>query len=95
MIEERPIEIDESRWVVGEPSYQIQFWRKMNDPAPPLVPMWASELHRIVGVEDVEEALAWAEANAAGRRVVVYAEVDRAPNIGLVRLRGKDPTRTD
>lgn len=93
MIEERPIQIDEIRWVVLKPSYQVQYWRKLNDPLPPLVPMWESELHRIDGVEDVEEALAWAEANANGRRVVLYAEVDRGPEAGLVCLRGVDPTR--
>jgi len=94
MIEERPVDVTESRWVVDKPSYQVHFWRQCNDPEPPTVPLWASEIHRLVGVSDVADALDWAQAHAGGRRVVLYAEVDRGPNVGLVQLRGVDPTRT-
>lgn len=93
MIEERPVDVTESRWVVGEPSYQVQFWRQLSDPEPPLMPLWESEVHRLVGVNDVADALGWAEAHAGGRRIVIYAEIDRGPNVGLVRVRGVDPTR--
>lgn len=89
---EHPIEL-EARWVVDVPSYQVVFWRKRNDPEPPLVPLWSAEPHRLRGITDVSEVLAWAEANANGRDVAIYAEIDRGPNQGLVLLRGVDPTK--
>jgi len=48
---------------------------------------------RLRGARDVHEAIGWAEANAGGRDVAVYAEVDRGPEHGHVLLVGNDPTR--
>jgi hypothetical protein len=93
LIEERPVDVMESRWVVSQPSYQVQFWHQLNDPEPPLVPLWSCYSTRLVGVSEATEALAWAEARANGRRIVLYAEVDRGDDVGLVRLHGIDPTR--
>ena len=83
----------EPRWVVEEPSYRVVFWTKLNDPEPPLVPLWSETSHTLRGVSDVTQALTWAEENAEGRQVCVYAEVDRGPDLGFVLLRGTDPTR--
>jgi hypothetical protein len=96
-MEEQEIDIREGRW--AEPSdpdgpastYQIEFWTKANDPAPPLAPMWQVETTRLAGVSDVREALAWAEEHARGRHMTIYVEVDRG-GLGRVRLVGVDPT---
>jgi hypothetical protein len=91
VIVEFPIVLD-SRWVIDEPTYQVVFWRKHNDPEPPLRPLWGSEPHRLREVADLNEVLVWAETHANGRLVAIYAEVDRGPDQGLVLLRGRDPT---
>jgi hypothetical protein len=94
MIEEYPIEL-EARWVVDQPTYQVVFWHKLNDPDPPLVPLWSEEPHRLRDVVDVSEVLTWANAHAEGREVAIYAEVDRGPDQGLVLVVGRDPTWGD
>lgn len=91
---EQPVDVTERRWVITGPSYQVQFWQKLNDPGPPLVPLWESEVHRLSEVSDVREILDWAKSNTAGRLVVIHAEVDRGDNTGLVGLYGSDPTRS-
>lgn len=93
MIEDLPVDMSESRWVVEAPSYQIHFWKQLSTPAPPARPLWESDLHRLVGIGSVDEALQWAEAHSDGRMIAVYAEVDRGEaNRGLVLLKGTDPT---
>jgi len=71
---------------------QVVFWYKLNDPDPPLVPLWSEEPHRLRGIADVSEVLAWAEAKANGRDLTIYAAIDRGPDRGLVLVRGVDPT---
>jgi hypothetical protein len=71
---------------------QVVFWYKLNDPDPPLVPLCSEEPHRLRGIADVSEVLAWAEAKANGRDLTIYAEIDRGPDRGLVLVRGVDPT---
>lgn len=93
MIEEQPVDVLESRWVVDTPTYQVHFWRQRSNPRPPAKPLWSSELHRLVGVRSVHEALEWAESHAGSRTVAVYAEVDRGEDLGLVLIYGTDPTR--
>jgi hypothetical protein len=91
-ISEEPVDITEARWVVSHPTYRVEFWERLSNPEPPLVPMWASYVIRLRGAKDAHEAIAWAEANAHGRDITVYAEVDRGPEHGHVLLVGRDPT---
>jgi len=46
-------------------------------------------------VHNVHQALAWADANARGRRYIVYAVVDCGGENGLLQLRGDEPNRSD
>jgi hypothetical protein len=92
-INEEPADTTEGRWVVEHPTYRVEFWERLSNPEPPLVPMWSSYVIRLRGAGDVHEAIAWADANAHGRSVAVYAEVDRGPEHGHVLLLGTDPTR--
>lgn len=92
MIEELPVDIAEARWVEDSPTYQVVFWKRMNDPEPPLRPMWWSDATRLAGVGDIREVLEWAEAHAEGREIAIYAELDRGKEHGNVRLLGIDPT---
>jgi hypothetical protein len=97
-MEELEIDIHEGRW--AEPThpdgpastYQVEFWTKLNDPGPPLAPLWSVEATRLTGVQNVREVLAWADKRAEGREVTVYVEVNRGPDAGRVRLVGVDPT---
>jgi hypothetical protein len=100
-LDEAEFDIRESRWAEpAEPAgpastYQVEFWTKLNDPPPPLAPMWQVETTRLVGARDVREVLAWAEKRAESRDVTIYVEVNRGPNAGRVRLVGVDPTHGD
>lgn len=87
-----PVDIEQPRWVVREPTYLVQFWEKLSDPEPPVVPFWSCYSVRLRGVRDIEEAISWAETNAANREIALYAEVDRGDQHGDVLLRGWDPT---
>lgn len=92
MIEERPVDRYEVRWVEDEPTYQVHFWKRLNAPDPPLRPMWLQDSYRLTGVAGVQEAHEWAQARADGRDIAIYAELDRGDQHGLVRLMGFDPT---
>ena len=78
---------------VGEPAYHVHFWSQPTAPAAARQEevMWHCEEWRLSEAGDVEEVLAWAEANAGGRHVVVWAEVRCGDELGLVRLLGRDP----
>jgi hypothetical protein len=97
-MDELEIDVRESRW--DEPTepagpasvYQVEFWTQLNDPPPPLAPMWQVEPIRLAGARDVREVLAWADERAQGRKVTIYVEVNRGPDAGRVRLVGVDPT---
>lgn len=90
---ELPVDIAESRWVEDQPTYQVHFWTKLNDPGPPFAPLWSKDAYRLAGVTDVHDVLEWAKARANGREIAIYAEVDRGHDRGDVRLVGVDPTR--
>lgn len=97
-MDETEIDLTESRWAEpAEPAdaaltYQVEFWTKLNDPPPPLAPMWHVETTRLSGARDVREVLAWAEERVRGRNLTIYAEVNRGADAGRVRLVGVDPT---
>jgi len=84
-------------WVCDDPAYRVHFWRH---PAPPPdVPAdemgWHCVEHRLAGVADVQEVLAWADQRMQdGDQCVVYVEQTDADRPGLVRLAGFDPTAT-
>lgn len=64
------------------PIYRVDFWTDSS----------ASDEWRLSGVEDYEEALQWADENANGRSIVIYAEI--VLDIGqpvLVRVHGREP----
>jgi hypothetical protein len=94
-MEELPVDIAEARWYEDEPTYQVVFWQKLNDPDPPLRPMWWSHSTRLAGVKDIYEVLEWAEAHADGRDIAIYVELDRGKENGNIRLLGVDPTWGD
>lgn len=84
-----------TEWVCDDPAYRVHFWRH---PAPPPdVPAdemgWHCVEHRLAGVTDVQEVLAWAgQRMQDGDQCVVYVEQTDAGSPGLVRLAGFDPT---
>lgn len=82
-------ELDE-KWEVDFPKYRVYFWH--NPIAHPI--MWTSYVYDVSDAHNVHQVLAWAEANARGRRYQVFALVDdRARGVGLLALAGSNPTR--
>jgi hypothetical protein len=70
------------------PSYVVYFFRGTS-----------LDSIRLTEVHNVHQALAWADANAQGRRFVLFAEVARPwakdEPLGLVQLCGDDAFRPD
>jgi hypothetical protein len=54
--------------------------------------VYGSDEWELTDVNDVHEAVDWAEANADGRTYTLYVCVDSRQNRGLVQLAGVDPT---
>lgn len=62
-----PVDPRDTFWEKDDPAYRVCFWHRQSDR-----PMagWVSDEWRISNV-DVAEVLAWAEAQAGGRRVTI------------------------
>lgn len=86
MIEDPDFEGWEQRGVEPVEAYQVEFWSQ------PSGPMWHCDATRLLEVSDVEEVFAWAREHADGRNITIYAEVNRGPERGRLRLAGVDPT---
>lgn len=93
-----PLERDDVagiRWEVYDPDYRVDYWHQLAPlpGTPPEMMGYKQDSHGISGVRDVNEVLAWAEANAAGRSFVVYAGYGSGDERGIIRVYGADPTR--
>jgi hypothetical protein len=86
-----------STWGVPSPAYQVDFWTHLSDRSadmPAEKVGHKQDAYLLTGAADIREVMAWAEENANGRIVVVYAVIpDQARGRGLVHLSGTDPTR--
>jgi hypothetical protein len=84
----------EPRDSVELPWFRVNFWEQ-----PSAEWAWTLEAHILTDAHDISEVLHWVEEHARGRRVEVFAEVDREPEpkyasprtTALVRLLGIDP----
>jgi hypothetical protein len=83
-----PVDRRTSRWEIDRPSYRIYFWDQIGEGA------WRSEEWRITDT-DVQAVLAWASDHARGRYITSWVEIVVNQEIGLARLNGWEPTRTD
>jgi hypothetical protein len=72
-------------WEDQRPSYRVYFWDTNN----------VSSEHEVVGAADVDEVLRWAEAQHGDRTFTAYLVVRNGGQVGLARLRGTDPTRSE
>jgi hypothetical protein len=87
-VEEVP---DDSRWWAPPGEFRVRFWETISDDPASDPPMWSSSMVRVVGAEDVTEAIEWARMEAKGRPFTVFLEVERNPP-GMVQVFGTDPT---
>lgn len=79
---------------VDSPCYRVNFWER---PRPGYG--WNLDAFVLVEVQDVSEALCWAEEHANGRPFELFAEMDSEPEkpfgdsreTALVRLCGNNP----
>ncbi|GAA3599339.1 hypothetical protein [Agrococcus terreus] len=83
----RPIDPRDQTHQEDEPTYRVYFW---DDRTGGL----SNDEWELRGA-DVDEVLAWAEANAHGRSPSVWAVTRAADDVLLVRLRGIDLDRVD
>jgi hypothetical protein len=89
----QPVDPRDQRWEVPKPVYRDYFWER---PTPELTgSAWSSDEWRLAD-SDVDEVLSWAQAKAATRQFVVYAEVNHGQldGLGLVCLFGTDPSES-
>ena len=94
----RPIDPRDETWGVDDPDYRVYFWSR--PPGPPEIPidsvMWVCEEYEISGAPDVDAVLDWARATVGPDRLfTMYVVVKSGTDVGLVRLRGVDPTAND
>lgn len=67
---------------VPDPVYRVDFWDESR----------SSHENRLENAGSIDEVLVWAEANHHGRYVVIWAEYNYEGGIGMLRLRGWEPT---
>lgn len=77
-----PVDPRDQTWELGRLTYRVYFHDAGG----------ASEEHEVRDA-DVDEVLAWAEAERGARTFVLYACVP-TDGLGLVRLHGSDPNAT-
>lgn len=71
-------------WEVEHPTYRVHFWTHEGS---------ACDEWRVTEAADVHEVLAWADQRVGeGRGYQVFVEVAPESGLGLLRLRGSDPT---
>jgi len=76
----------DTSWEDDRPTYRVYFWDTNS----------ASSEHEVVGAADVGEVLRWAEGHRADRTFTAYLLVrSGGGQIGLARLHGTDPTRSE
>lgn len=89
-MEARPVEHSNSPIRVDAPSYRVEFWEQ-----PGAGYAWNLDAWLLTECTSVNDALAWADAHADGRRYVLLASTtdepsgERATEVVLV---GDDPT---
>jgi hypothetical protein len=77
-----PIDPRDTRWERDEAAYRVYFWRGTS-----------SDEWRLTEA-DVSEVLAWAHENADGRRITLWVEDAANGELGLIRLEGWEPVRS-
>jgi hypothetical protein len=84
-----PIDPRDQRRESDSPAYRVYFWQSVGSGEGS---GWQSEEWELTEA-DVDEVLAWADAQAGGRTMSVWVVVHRdAGGVGLIRLAGIDPT---
>ncbi|HEX6758872.1 MAG TPA: hypothetical protein VF086_10770 [Propionibacteriaceae bacterium] len=79
----RPVDPRDQEWEVHESDYRVYFWDVGG----------RSDEWELTGCH-VQEAIQWAQHEAAGRTFTLYAVVG-PPGLALIRLLGADPDRTE
>ena len=86
-LDARPVDPRDTHWEVWYPGYRVHFWRREGD-------TYVSRDFDIAPAE-VDEVLAWIEEHRLnGETFALFAIVDRADGMGIIRLVGVDPTRS-
>ena len=92
MLEARSINPNDQRYEFDEPSYRVFFWSQPDGIGSNR--SWRSDEWEISGA-DIDEALTWVLAHAAGRRASLWAVTRPGGEATHVRLAGTDPTAPD
>jgi hypothetical protein len=87
-LEARPVDPRDTTWEVWDPSYRVYFWYHQ------VLGGWVCREYEVTG-GDVSALFDWANENTkSGETFMMFAVVARGGEIGLVRLSGDDPTRS-
>lgn len=81
----------DTEWEIDDPTYRVYFWEPSSGQPDAA---WSSSEWE-VSEADVHEVIAWAQAEAAGRRVTMWVKAARDDGPGLIRLAGWEPTRSE
>ena len=84
----QPVDPRDTEWEVDRPAYRVYFWQQLDGGVDA---GWASEEWQIEGA-DVQEVLAWADADASHRAYGLYVCSTCEGVPGLIRLNGPDRT---
>jgi len=83
-----PIDPRDTEWESDYPAYRVYFWSGSRSSA------WRSDEWRLTDA-DAPEVLSWAQEHAEGRYVTIWVEAHDAGRLGMVRLVGWEPPRSD
>ena len=73
-------------WEDYHPTYRVYFWGDA----------MSSYEYELTGASDVQEVLRWAEDNKNGRTYTAYVVAKgQQGKVGIARVSGTDPTRSD
>jgi hypothetical protein len=79
-----PIDPRDTRWERDEIAYRVYFWRGAG----------TSDEWRVTDA-DVSEVLDWAREKAQGRYITMWVEHTVNGDLGMLRLEGWEPTRSE
>jgi hypothetical protein len=73
-------------WEVDHPTYRVYFWTQDGS---------ACDEWRVTDAANIHDVLAWADERVGEQRSYqVFVEASAGSELGLLRLRGTDPTST-
>jgi hypothetical protein len=97
-VDVEPVDPRDAEGEDHDPAYRVYFWESTAPPGAADAEsfMMAATEHRLVGAENVQEVVAWADGHVRPDQAYeLFVEVIRASSVRLVRLSGLGPADLD